>query len=190
MLCSSTFLTLDGVMSGPHVFHPTYASDESVAMLDEQAAAADAMLVGRRTYDEFAQYWPYQDDSVPLAARTNALPKFVATHRTDALEWGDATAVDDLGALAARLRDEGRLVMVPGSATVVQALLAAGLLDELRITLDPTLAGSGRRLFADGGPPVALALVERRALPNDVQYLVYRPTTPPAPVPVPGLTDG
>lgn len=176
MLCSTTFLTLDGVMSDPHMWHPPYASGESLALLGEQLDAADAMLLGRRTYEGFAAYWPDQDDTVPLARSTNEIPKHVVTSSPEPLTWTGASAlVGDLVTAVGRLVDEHE-VLVPGGAVLLRSLLAAGLLDEMRFYIDPLVLGGGERLFADGLPTVPLVLVDRRPLPNGVQYLAYQPT--------------
>jgi dihydrofolate reductase len=83
MLYSTTFLTLDGVMADPHVWHPAYASREALDLLESQVAAAGTMLIGRRTYEEFASWWPGQGDEVPLARVTNAIRKDVVTSTLD-----------------------------------------------------------------------------------------------------------
>lgn len=180
MLYSTTFLTLDGVMADPHVWHPAYASDEALDQLDGQVRAAGALLIGRRTYEEFAAWWPHQPDDAPLARTTNAIRKEVVTSTLDHLDWHNAhLAGPDPVAAARRATEAHGEVAVPGSATLVRALLAAGLIDEVRITLDPYVAGRGLRLFEDGGPEVRLALVEQRSLPHGVQYLAYRPESGP-----------
>jgi dihydrofolate reductase len=176
MIYSTTFLTLDGVMSDPHVWHPAYASPESLDLLESQVAAAGTMLVGRRTYEEFAAWWPDQGDDVPLARVTNTMRKDVVTSTLDRLDWTNAhLAGPDPVAAARRLVAAHGDVAVPGSATPVRALLAAGVLDQVRVTIDPYVAGAGTRLFPDGGPDVRLTLVDRRSLPNGVVYLAYRP---------------
>jgi dihydrofolate reductase len=176
MLYSTTFLTLDGVMADPHVWHPAYASREALDLLESQVAAAGTMLIGRRTYEEFASWWPGQGDEVPLARVTNAIRKDVITSTLDRLDWNNAhLAGPDPVAAARRVVEDHRDVAVPGSATLVRALLTAGVLDELRVTVDPYVAGAGKRLFPDDGPEVRLELVDHRSLPNGVQYLAYRP---------------
>ena len=175
MLSSSTFLTLDGVMSDPHVWHPAYASDESLALLAEQMDRADVMLIGRRTYDEFASWWPHQGDDVPLASRTNAIPKRVVTSARGPLDWHGASRLEgDVVPAVRALKDQVGDVALAGSGTLFRALLAAGLIDEMRITLDPLVLGTGLRLFA-GVPVTGFELVERIDLPKGVQYLAYRP---------------
>ena len=142
---------------------------------------ADALLVGRRTYDEFASWWPHQDDSVPLAKRTNEIKKYVLSRTLTSADWQPTAVVDgvDLPGFVARLRDAHDAVAVAGSASVVRALLAAGLLDEVRIYLDPVVLGSGAKLFDGSEPTTGLELVGHRALPHGMQFLTYRTTEPP-----------
>jgi dihydrofolate reductase len=183
MLHSTNFLTLDGVVSDPHVWHPAYASDESLALLGAQLDAADGLVLGRRTYQELASYWPQQGDDVPLALRTNTLPKHVVTSTLTSVDWTGAEIVPvadgDVADAVRRLEQAHGELLVPGSITLTRALLAAGLLDELRFYLDPLVAGHGRRLFAADAPEVPLELVDRVDLPHGVVYLAYRPVGEP-----------
>lgn len=169
---ASMFLTLDGVIEAPHVWHPPYISEESMQVLADQMAGASAMLLGRRTYEDFAGYWPHQSDDVPLAKATNGIRKYVVTRTLASVEWSN-TEVVDLAAVRS-VGERHDVVMVPGGAELVRALLGEGLLDELRITLDPVVVGHGRRLFGDGFKK-GLELVEHRCLPHGVMHLVYRP---------------
>jgi dihydrofolate reductase len=177
VLYSTTFLTLDGVMSDPHLWHPAFVSAESLAILGEHLDAADAMLLGRRTYEEFASYWPNQDDSVLFARRTNEVPKHVVTRSIAAPEWTNSSVVGgDLLMEVSRLKQANAQIMLPGSATLVRALLNLGVLDEMRFYLDPIVLGHGQRLFDHGLVTISLELVDQRSLPKGVQYLAYRPT--------------
>lgn len=176
VLYSTTFLSFDGVMSDPHVWHPAFTSAESMQMLGEHLEAADAMLLGRRTYEEFASYWPNQDDSVPFARRTNEIHKHVVTRSIDALKWTNSSVVDRHFLIGvSRLKEANDQIMLPGSATLVRGLLNAGLLDEMRFYLDPIVLGQGQRLFEHGLSRIYLELIDQRALPKGVQYLAYRP---------------
>ena len=181
MLYSTMFISLDGVVSDPHLWHPRFMSEQSVAMLAEQLEAAEAMLLGRRAFEDFASYWPDQDDAVPVARRTNELRKFVVTARPRAAEWAKSSiaGADPLAAVT-RLRPNHEHVMVAVGATLVRSLLAAGVLDEMRFYLDPIVVGPGRRLFGAELGGVSFQLAGRRGLPNGVQYLAYRPGSVPA----------
>lgn len=175
MIFTSTFLTLDGVMSDPEVWHPPFSSAESIELLADQLDSVDAMLLGRITSDEFAALWPPQPDAVPLARRTNEITKWVATSGESIRAWPNAGTLDGEPIEAiARLRDDGVSMMVPGSATLVRSLLAVGLVDEMRVYLDPVVVGTGRRLFELDGNQHRCTLADARSLPNGVHYLAYR----------------
>ena len=141
MLYSTMFISLDGVVSDPHLWHPRFMSEQSMALLAEQLDAAEAMLLGRRTFEDFASYWPNQDDAVPLARRTNELRKLWSRHARVA-EWANSSiaGADPLAAVT-RLRQNYEHVMVAGGVTLVRSLLAAGVLDEMRFYLDPIVVG-------------------------------------------------
>jgi dihydrofolate reductase len=178
MLYTTNFITLDGVMSDPEVWHPAYASDESMDILERQMDAADAMLIGRRTYDEFAEYWPQQEDTVRFATRTNTIRKVVVTSRPGPLTWTNSAALEgDVPDGVRALKQQLDEVAVVGSATLTRSLLTEGLVDEMRFYLDPFVRGEGRRLFEAGIPATRLELVDQRALPRGVHYLAYRAST-------------
>src|SRR5207253_2172776 len=126
------------------------------------------LLLGRRTYDIFAGFWPKQ--SGPFADRLNAARKYVATHRPDSLGWGP---VDNLGAdIVKGVRDakskNGPDLIVWGSSTLAPVLLEHGLADEVLLLVFPVLLGAGKRLFSDSAPPRELALVSTKAAPAGV----------------------
>src|SRR5262245_32521593 len=175
VLYATMFISLDGVVSDPHMWHPRFMSEESVVMLGEQLDEADAMLLGRRTYQDFASYWPYQDDAVPLARRTNEIRKFVVSGTRAAVEWANTSFVGaDPVAAATQLKKAHECIMLAGGPTLVRSLLAQGALDEMRLYLDPIVIGSGQRLFNGGPAGVSFERVDCRELPNGVQYLAYR----------------
>jgi len=181
VLYSTMFISLDGVVSDPHLWHPRFMSEQSMAMLAEQLDAAEAMLLGRRTFEDFASYWPNQDDAVPLARRTNELRKFVVTTSPGLAEWANSSiAGADPLAAATQLKQNYEHVMVAGGAMLVRSLLAAGVLDEMRFYLDPIVVGQGQRLFGAELGGVSFQLAGHRGLPNGVQYLAYRPGSVPA----------
>jgi dihydrofolate reductase len=133
------------------------------------------LLLGRRTYDIFAGYWPTAPSS-PLADGLNAATKYVATHRTDSLAWGP---VGDLGAdilegvRRVKSKNGGDLI-VWGSATLTSLLLEQGLVDEVVLLACPVLLGGGKRFFSDSADPRELALVSTKALSSGVLANTYR----------------
>jgi len=145
------------------------------------AAQGDAfdLLLGRRTYDIFAGYWPKAKKS-PMADSLNAATKYVATHRPDSLEWGP---VEDLGPDIVqgvrRIKAKGGPdLIVWGSSTLTPVLLEHDLADEVVLLVFPVLLGTGKRFFSDGTPPRELALVNTKAVSSGVVISTYRPSGP------------
>jgi len=137
------------------------------------------LLLGRRTYDIFGNFWPKAPKS-PMADSLNAATKYVATHRPKSLAWGP---VEDLGAEIVggirRVKEkDGPQLIVWGSSTLTPVLLEHGLADEVVLLVFPVLLGTGKRIFADGTPPRELALVSTKAVPSGVIVSTYRPSGP------------
>ncbi|KAF2420867.1 dihydrofolate reductase family protein [Microbacterium sp. B35-30] len=176
-ITAELFASLDLVVEAPETWHFDWVSDEMLAEVAQEQGEASALLLGRRTYEVFAGSWPDRGDEVPLARRLNAMPKTVVSSSLHAPTWHN-TEVARFGDLAAmKERGEGRIT-VAGSIRLVESLIAAGLLDELRILTHPAILGSGRRLFDTyTGPRVDLDLVEARTLERGVQLTIHRPTT-------------
>jgi dihydrofolate reductase len=145
------------------------------ATIAAQLADADVLLLGRRTYEEFAGYWPHVTTADnPMAARMNTVPKLVASTTLHTASWQNSTVVgDDLATELRRRTQHGENVVATGSISLVQWLLRAGLLDEFTVMVHPLVVGNGRRLF-DGVEPVAFVLYETRSYPSGVVSLTYR----------------
>lgn len=136
------------------------------------------LLLGRRTYDIFASYWPKQ--SGPMAEGLNAATKHVVTHRPDSLGWGP---VESLGRGliegVRRIKEgNGPVVIVWGSSTLTPVLLEHGLADEILLLVFPILLGAGKRFFSDQASPRELALVDTKAARSGVVISTYRPSGP------------
>jgi dihydrofolate reductase len=136
------------------------------------------LLLGRRTYEIFAAYWPRipVDSSVrAIADRFNSVPKHVATHRPDKLDWQNSHALegDLVDAIRALKQQDGANLLTWGSANMVRQLLAAGLVDELRLMICPVILGHGKRLFGDNAQPSAFTLLHSTTTPTGVQLTRY-----------------
>jgi dihydrofolate reductase len=165
-------LSLDGVAEAPDTF---FGWDDAVDVkLAADIATQDAVILGRRSYTEWAQFWP-SSEIEPFATFINGVPKYVATSTPLDQEWANTTAID--GGLVDFVRDlkqqPGGDVGVHASISVAQALLAAGVVDELKLTIGPMIAGRGRRLL-DGVPPVRLESIRSETSPAGYLLVDYR----------------
>ena len=133
------------------------------------------LLLGRRTYDLWSGYWPKAPGS-PMAERLNAATKFVATHRPDSLGWGPAAGLGpDLVEGVRRLKaQDGPDLILAGSSTLTSPLLEHGLADALLLIISPVLLGTGKRLFAEGTPARAFALVRSQTFPSGIVFSTYK----------------
>jgi dihydrofolate reductase len=204
-LTLTQFVTLDGVYQGPG------APDEDttdgftrggwmVPHMDQafiaRAAAwlerAGALLLGRRTYEAFAMAWPHNaDPDDPFAERMNTLPKYVASHTLTETAWTPATIL--AGHVVAQVADlkaqPGGELQLHGSARLAQSLLAAGLIDEIRLVITPTVLGEGRRLFPDHGPALGMRVSDHTTTPGGLTILVLEATGPAAFATYEGVTS-
>ncbi|HEX5403205.1 MAG TPA: dihydrofolate reductase family protein [Pseudonocardiaceae bacterium] len=166
-------LSLDGIAERPDSFFADW-DDAMQANLAAVIATQDAVVLGRRSYTEWAQYWP-SSQVQPFAAFINAVRKYVATSTPLDQGWANATAID--GGVVAFVRDlkeqDGGDIGVHASMSVAQALLAAGVVDELRLVIAPKIVGGGRRLL-DGLPPIQLASIRSEVSPAGYLLADYR----------------
>jgi dihydrofolate reductase len=138
--------------------------------------AADALLLGRVTYEGFAAAWPAMTDESGFAERMNGLPKYVASRTLDKVEWQNSHLIegDVVEAVSALKQEDGQNILVGGSGELADTLLRAGIVDELRFLVSPVVLGSGRRFFKEGSPPNVLALAEAVTFDTGVLALTYR----------------
>jgi len=173
-------VSLDGVIEhGEGYSHgewtAPYRSPAGRAAVIEAHGTGFDLLLGRRTYDIWAGFWP-RAGNIPLADALNAATKYVATHRPDSLEWGP---VEDLGedvmeGIRGLKSTDGPDLVVSGSSTLTSVLLGEGLADEVVLIVYPVLLGRGKRFFSDGADPRELALVSTKATPTGVLMNTYR----------------
>ena len=190
-LTMQTFLTLDGVMQAPGGpeedrgegfthggWQFPYADEEFGRRVSEWFEAADAFLLGRRTYEIFAGYWPgVTDANHPIATPLNHLPKYVASKTLEQVEWNNSTLLKgDVAEEVAKLKQQpGNEVQVHGSGDLAQTLMRNGLVDEYRLWIYPIVLGSGKRLFLEGSAPAALRLVDSAPTSTGAMLQVYEP---------------
>ena len=186
------FMSLDGVAQAPGAededtsggfehggWHLRYFDDVSQSWVVENMAEAGGFLFGRRTYETFAAYWPNAPDEEQILAQPlNTLPKYVAsTTLTQPLEWQNSTLLegDVAEAVAALKREDGADLHVIGSLELLQTLLEDGLVDELRLMIDPLVLGGGKRIFRDDGALRPLRLVESQVTATGAILATYAP---------------
>jgi dihydrofolate reductase len=194
-LTVTTFVSLDGVMQAPGGpeedrsdgfeqggWLVPYADDDMGQAMVAFFEDADAFLLGRRTYEIFAGFWPkVTDTNDPIASKLNNLPKYVPTRTLNDASWSDTTLLKgDIAEEVAELKTRpGRELQVHGSGRLAQALMEHGLVDEYRLLTYPVILGAGRRLFADGAKPTALRPVDHKTTSTGVSIDVYQPVGEP-----------
>jgi dihydrofolate reductase len=167
-------LTLDGVMQSPSHpdedrrggfghggWAPPYADEVMASFMAKGIEQGGTMLFGRRTYEQFASYWPHQPDDNPYAAVLNSRRKYVvSTTLSEPLPWANSTLLEDLQAVAALKEQPGGDIVVLGSGGLIGSLMRHDLIDEYVLSIHPLVLGSGRRLFPEGCPFAKLRLVD------------------------------
>jgi dihydrofolate reductase len=177
-IIAAEFLSLDGVFEAPETWHFPYFNDEMGAEVGAAMGAADAMLMGRVTYQEWAAYWPAQDPQEnEIAGYMNGVRKYVVSTTLDTVEWSNSTLINanTTDRIAELKRQPGKDISISGSGALVRSLLREGLLDELRLMVHPVVVGSGKRLFEPGEGRKSLELVDSMTFGTGVVYLTYRP---------------
>ncbi len=188
-LIVSTFLTLDGVMQAPGGpgedssggfahggWSVNYWDDQMGQVMGEATSKPFAMLLGRKTYEIMAAFWP--DAPEEAGAKTfNETTKFVASRTLSSLDWANSTLIEgDVGERVATLKQqEGPELQVHGSGNLMQTLLRHNLIDEYRLWIFPVVVGPGKRLFSDGTIPAGLKLVDNKVSTTGVMIATYEP---------------
>ena len=148
-----------------------------IAQAADWLSRADALLFGHRTYEAFAEAWPrITDPDDPFTEMMNGLPKYVASHTLTHAEWTPTTILSgDVVERVLELKQQaGREIQLHGSARLAQALLAAGLIDEMRLVISPVVLGQGRRFFPNHCPALAMAVTENVTTPGGLTVLVLQ----------------
>ena len=197
-LIVSEMVSLDGVMQAPGGaeedteggfkhggWQAPLLDEESLSLISREIGRMDALLLGRKTYDIFAAYWPKTTTNKEIADKLNNAPKFVASRSRRRLEWNNSTLIQgDLSKEVARIKQKHGEVHVIGSGNLVQTLLRFDLVDRLSLWVYPLLLGTGKRLFGEGTLPTGLRLTSSAAFPKGAIHLAYeragKPTSDPS----------
>jgi dihydrofolate reductase len=176
-IINSTYVSLDGVMEHMERWHFEYIDDDATAFNSELLSTSDALLMGRLTYESFAEAWPPR--SGELADKINAMNKYVASSTLEQAEWRNSTIIEgDLADAVAKLKQEpGQDILMFGFGPVAETLLKRGLLDELHVWVHPLFAGVGGvgdTLLRDGNS-ARFELAGTRTFGSGVVVLSYRP---------------
>lgn len=188
----AAFVSLDGVMQAPggRTEDPTRSFpyggwmfplfEEAVGRrIDRLFGGEFDLLLGRRTYDIFAGFWPFAgDDQKEIRDPFNAARKYVLTSSAEPLAWHDSHRLDDIGAVAALKNSAGPDLVIQGSSTLYPQLLNAGLLDELVLMIFPVVLGSGKRLLGDGSHARTMRVLEHEVTPAGAVIVTYEPAGP------------
>lgn len=178
-LVSGLFMSLDGVVEAPDQWQFEFFDDDLAAAMATQIAEEDTIVLGRRTYEEWAEYWPNQMDD-PYAEHINPTPKYVVSTTLERAPWGAwdnttliksnvAQAITDLK------QQPGKNIGIGGSITLVRSLLREGLIDELTLIIHPVAVGRGKRLFHEGDPLTKFELAYSQPTRSGVLILTYLP---------------
>jgi dihydrofolate reductase len=172
------FVSLDGVFENPHEWHFPFFLEQAQQYKMDELRATDALLLGRVTWEGFAQAWPERSGDV-FSDRFNSMPKYVVSTTLENPTWTNSHVIDAAGDLAAEL---GNLktryagdVAIHGSGTLANALLRRGLVDEVRLMVHPIVVGQGRKFFEEGTGIPALKLGDVQAWDAGIAMMTYRP---------------
>ena len=185
-LIVAEFVTLDGVAQSPggpgeddegftHGGWQVPLAGEEDDNMFEEAKGMDALVLGRRTYEIFANFWPTAPEEIPFTSVFNRIPKYVASRTlVGPLDWHGSTIIGEpIAEGVTSIKERHDEVHVIGSLNLVQSLLRFGLVDRLELLVYPVLLGSGKRVFSDGTVPTALLLIKSVSYPNGVLRLSY-----------------
>ena len=195
-LIVTEFMTLDGVAQAPGAPDedreggfpyggwqaPLETPESGGNVVFEEASTMDALLLGRKTYEIFAAYWPFAPDEIPFTGLLNRVPKYVASRTLrQPLEWTNSHLISgELSGAVRDLKDRYEEVHVIGSLNLLQSLLGHGLVDRLNLWQYPIVLGAGKWVFAEGVVPTVMHLAESKVYRSGLLHLEYEPAGPPS----------
>ena len=179
------FISLDGVIEAPgggeDYKHAGWTfefdrGEEGDAFKLDEVLEADAQLLGRRTYEGFAAAWPNYTDEVGFAAKMNSMPKYVVSKTLESADWSNSTILSgDLVDEITKLKDDvDGVILVAGSAQLVQALIEHDLVDELRLMVFPIVLGKGKRLWGETSDKKRFTLADTKSVGEGIAVLTFR----------------
>jgi dihydrofolate reductase len=184
-LIVTEYLTLDGVMEDPgggerfkgQSWSFPFWSDEAGRYKFDELFAADALLLGRKTYEGFARAWPSVKDDVGFADRMNGMPKYVVSTTLEQPQWNNTTVIRNnvIEAVSQLKQQPEQAILVAGSGALVQTLMHHQLIDEYRLMIHPVMVGAGKRFFRETIDRSALKLVESKVFKSGIVVLHYQP---------------
>lgn len=195
------FTTLDGVVQAPGGpdearesgfkhggWQGPFLDEESGKRMAKDFPKFDALLLGRKTYDIFAAYWPKEPKN-PFSDQLNTVAKYVASRKRTKAAWKNSKIIEgDVAKAVPKIKKEHNEVRVIGSAELLQTLLKHDLVDRFNIWVYPIVLGAGKRLFEEGAPPARMKLIESKAFPSGAVLLVYERDGKPTYVDMAGQT--
>jgi dihydrofolate reductase len=184
-----SFVSLDGVMQAPGGpeedpsggfryggWTVPYSDEFSGNLMGEQLGVPFDLLLGRKTYEIFAAFWPKEDPAAPIAASLNEATKYVVSTSSPKLDWEQSVLIE--GDVPAKLKElkqqDGPMLQVHGSGGLIQTLLKSDLVDELWLKIFPVTLGEGKRLFAEGTMSAAFALMDTTTSPSGIIFANYK----------------
>jgi dihydrofolate reductase len=184
-----SFISLDGIMQAPGGpdedisggfkyggWTPPFSDSSSGKLMGEQMSVPFDLLLGRKTYDNFAEFWPKQDASVPPASTFNEATKFLVSHSKPKVEWDETILID--GDVVTKIKElkqsDGPMLQIHGSGNMVQTLLKADLIDELWLKIFPVTLGTGKKLFGSGTIPASFELISSEVTTKGIIFANYK----------------
>jgi len=174
---ASEYVTLDGVMEEPGKWSFQFWNEDTAKFKYDELFASDALLLGRVTYEGFAQAWPTMTGTGEFGERMNSLPKYVVSTTLTTVEWNNSQLINgNVAEEIAKLKQQpGMDILLAGSGQLLNTLMDHDLIDEYRFMVYPVVLGSGKRLFQDRSDTKVLRLVETKTYSSGVVILTYQP---------------
>ena len=176
-LVATEYLSLDGVFEEPGQWSFPYFDEQAAQFKFDELNASDAQLLGRITYEGFAQAWPTMEGTGDFGVKMNTMPKYVVTSTLKELTWSGSHRIDaDVEGAVKKLKEQpGGDLLLAGSGQLFRALSKAGLIDLYRFMVHPLIVGEGKRLFTDDAQKRELKLVDTKTFSKGIVVLEYEP---------------